>query len=36
MKKESKVWREDAEISFELVEFEGCHPREIQAQDTKQ
>lgn len=33
---ELKVWREDAELSFELVEFEGCHSREIQAQDTKQ
>lgn len=36
MKKESTVWREDAELSFELVAFEGCHSREIQAQDTKQ
>lgn len=36
MEKEPQVWREDAELSFELAEIEGWYSGEIQAQDTNQ
>lgn len=36
MEKESQVWREDAELSFELAELEGWPSGEIQVQDTNQ